>query len=147
VLDEKLISKIGIPADAWDWLIGREVQQDKDFYPLWPSAWDYLDPPYEINGHPVRSGPGWVVMSAKNLARFGHLVATGGNWKGEQLLDPAWVRSHSGGNGSGLHGENRRYTAMGRVTTEGIDMRFSIARESLVPQDVFVGPVNLKRMV
>lgn len=147
MLDEKIMSKVGIPADAWEWLTGRDVQQDREFYPELPNAWDYLDPSYEINGHPVRSGPGWAVMSARDLARFGHLVATGGNWKGEQLLEPAWVRPHSGGNGSGLHGESRHYTAMGRVTTEGIDMRFLTARESLVPQDVFVGPVKLTRMV
>ena len=33
------------------------------------------------------------------------------------------------------------------LTTEGIDMRFSTDRESLIPQDVFVGPVNLTRTV
>ena len=147
VLDEKIMSKIGIAADDWDWMIGRDVQQDRDFYPAMPNSWDYLDPPYEINGHPVRSGPGWVVMNAKTLARFGLLVATGGNWKGEQLIAPGWVRTHSGGNGSGLHGESRQYTSMGRVAMEGIDMRFSIARESLVPQDVFVGPVKVSRTV
>ncbi len=147
VLDEKIMSKIGIAADDWDWYTGGAVKDQKYFYPTIPDSYTYLDPPYEINGHPVRSGPGWVVMSAKDLARFGLLVATGGNWKGEQLLAPGWVRTHSGGNRSGLHGENRHYTAMGRVTTEGIDMRFSVDRESLIPQDVFVGPVKLTRMV
>ena len=148
VLDEKLLGKIGIPADQWEWLPGKVVQQDENFYPLWPSAWDYLDPPYEINGHVVRSGPGWAVMNASDLARFGHLIATRGNWKGEQLLDPQWLRGHGGGNGSGVCGESRYYTAMGVVTTEGIDPGwFGTARESLVPQDVFVGPVKLTRTV
>ena len=72
-----------------------------------------------------------------------YCCATGGNWKGEQLIAADWVRTHSGGNGSGLHGESRHYTAVGRVATEGIDMRFSVDRESLVPQDLFVGPVKL----
>ena len=147
VLDEKIMSKIGIAADVWDWLPGIQVQQDRDFYPDMPNCWDYLDPPYEINGHPVRSGPGWVAMSARDLARFGLLVATGGNWKGEQLIAPGRIRHHSGGNGCGLHGESRQYTSMGRVTMEGIDKSFTVARESLVPQDVFVGPVKLTRMV
>ncbi len=147
VLDEKIMSRIGIAPDDWDWMIGRDVQQDRDFYPAMPNSWEYLDPPYEINGHPVRSGPGWAVMNAKALARYGLLVATGGNWKGEQLIAPGWTRTHSGGNGSGLHGESRRYTSMGRVAMEGIDMRFSTARESLLPQDIFVGPVRRSSMV
>ena len=36
---------------------------------------------------------------------------------------------------------------MGRVAMEGIDMRFSTARESLLPQDIFVGPVRRSSMV
>ena len=147
VLDEKILSKIGIAADDWDWYTGEAVKDQKYLYPTIPDTYTYLDPPYEVNGHPVRSGPGWVVMSARDLARFGLLVATGGNWKGEQLIAPGWVRTHSGGNRSGLHGESRHYTAIGRVTTEGIDMRFSTDRESLIPRDVFVGPVKLTRTV
>ena len=58
VLDEKIMGKIGIAPDDWEWMIGRDVQRDRDFYPAMPNSWDYLDPPYEINGHPVRSGPG-----------------------------------------------------------------------------------------
>ena len=147
VMDERILSKIGIAADAWDWYAGGDVKEQKYFYPAIPDSYTYLDPPYEINGHPVRSGPGWVVMSAKDLARFGLLVATGGNWKGEQLLAPGWVRTHSGGNRSGLHGESRRYTSMGRVATEGIAMRFSVDRESLISQDVFTGAVRPSQMV
>ena len=59
------------------------------------------------------------------------------------MIAADWVRTHSGGNGSGLHGESRHYTAVGRIATEGIDMRFSVDRESLVPQDLFVGSVKL----
>ena len=145
VLDERIMSKIGIPADRWDWLIGRDMQQDADFYPLIPNAWEYLDPPYEVKGHPVRSGPGWVVISAKDLARFGLLVATEGNWKGEQLLDPQWVRGHGGGNGSGQSGESTHYTSMGMVTTKGIDYRYTVATESFIPGEIFTGPVKVTR--
>ena len=155
VLDEKIMSKIGIPADRWDWLPGGVVQQAENFpgriphvYPLWPSMFNYLDPPFEINGHVVRSGPGWVVITPLDFARFGHLVATRGNWKGEQLLDPQWLRGHGGGNGSGVCGESRYYTAMGKVSTEGIAPDWnSTVRESFVPRDVFVGPVKLTRTV
>ncbi len=148
VLDEKIMSKIGLPAGRWDWLSGGAVLEGEDFYPLWPSAFNYLDTPHEINGHVVRSGPGWAVMTASDLARFGHLVATRGNWKGEQLLDPQWLRGAGGGNGSGVCGESRYYTAMAMVTTQGITTDWSsTARESLVPQDVFAGPVKLTRTV
>jgi len=147
VIDEKLLSKIGISPDRWEWLPGRAVQQDKDFYPLMPYAWDYLDPPYEITGHVVRSGPGWIVMSVKDIARFGHLVATQGNWKGEQLIDPRWLRGHGGGNGSGVCGESKYYTAMGMVTTQGINHPFSTARESFLPEDMFVGPAKVTRTI
>ena len=146
VLDEKLLSKIGIPADRWEWLPGQVVQQDENFYPSWPSAWDYLDPPYEVNGCVVRSGPGWVVMSASDLARFGHLIATRGNWKGDQLLDPQWLRGHGGGNGSGVCGESTHYTAMGMVTTQGVDPipgLFGVTRESVLPAECFVGSVKV----
>ena len=141
-----MLSKIGIRADQWEWLPGKVVQQDENFYPLWPSAWDYLDPPYEINGCIVRSGPGWVVMNASNLARFGHLVATRGNWKGNQLIDPQWLRGHGGGNGSGVCGDSTHYTAMGMVTTQGIDpipRLFGVTRESVLPTECFVGPVKI----
>ena len=152
VLDEKIISKIGIPADHWDWLAGGVVKQDEGFYPLWPTMFNYLDPPFEINGHVVRSGPGWVVMNSSDLARLGHLVATQGSWKGEKLLDPQWLRGQGGGNGSGVCGEGRYYTAMGMVTTEGINhpyyslagaMSFLTTRESFVPAEVFTGPVKV----
>ena len=143
IVDERLFSKIGIPADRWEWLTGKEVQQDVDFYPSMPNSWDYLDPPYEINGHVVRSGPGWAVMSASDLARFGHLIATDGIWKGERLLDPQWLRGHGGGNRCGVCGEGKHFTAMGMVTTEGIKRPFSTVRDSFLPEDVFVGPVAL----
>ena len=147
VLDEKLFSKIGITADAWQWPTGRIMKQDKNFYPQWPTHAAYVDPPDEINGHLVRSGPGWAVLSASDLARFGHLVATRGNWKGEQLLAPQWLRGHSGGNGSGVCGESRYYTAMGKVSTRGIDHPFAVARESFLPADLFVGPVKVTATV
>jgi len=95
-LDEWLFGKIGIPADRWNWIPGGEVHNNGDFYPTMPGYGDFIDPPYEINGHVVRGG-GWAVMCAVDLARFGHLVACGGIWKGEKLIDDRWVRSHGGG--------------------------------------------------
>ena len=134
VLDQKLFAKIGIPADRWDWNAGRTVYQNKNLYPHMPGYGDFLDPPYEINGHVVRGGPGWVVMSASDLARFGHLVATQGVWMGQQLISPEWLRGHHGGDTHQVNGESTYYTAMGRVATQGIDHP--------LPEDLFVGPVK-----
>jgi len=58
----------------------------------------FVDPPYEINGHVVRTGGTGIVMSAKDLARYGLLVATGGQWKGKRLITN--VVDAGGGNGS-----------------------------------------------
>ena len=145
ILDQRLFSKIGIDSDSWEWYTGEEVQSRKYFYPTLPDSFTYLDPPFEINGHVVRSGPGWAVISASDLARFGHLVATRGVWKGERLIGAEWVRGHGGGNRSGVSGESTHFTAMGVVATEGLDHPHSVASESFLPQDVFVGPASLER--
>ena len=143
VLDEKLFSKIGIRAESWEWPAGETMLQDKDFYPQWPTHAAYVDPPYEIDGQAVRGGPGWAVLNASDLARFGHLIATRGNWKGEQLIGPQWLRGHSGGNGSGVAGESRYYTSLAMVSTHGIDHPFAVARESFLPAELFVGPARV----
>ncbi len=145
VLDERLFGKLGIPASRWDWYTGESVKDQKYFYPDIPDSYTYLDPPYEINGHVVRSGPGWVVISASDLARFGHLLSTQGNWNREQLIDPQWLRGHSGGNKSGVSGESAYYTAMAVVTTRGLDHAHATATESFLPRDLFVGPVKSAR--
>jgi CubicO group peptidase (beta-lactamase class C family) len=120
VLDEKIMSKIGIPADRWDWVSGEYVRTNVDFYPDIPGYGDYLDPPYTINGEPVLGGGGWVVMSAKDFARVGLLIATGGEWNGQQLI------SNLGGNvgvssntvdGWGVVNGKDGYFSFGKVTT------------------------------
>jgi len=101
VLDEKIFSHLGISADRWDMPPGEAVRHTVDFYPKMPGYGQFLDPPYEINGNIVRGGQ-WVEMSAKDLARFGLLVATGGYWKGKRLIKT--IRGHNGGNGSNVGG-------------------------------------------
>ena len=140
VLDRELFGEIGIPGDRWDWVPGKVVHENKAWYPRMPGYGDFLDPPYEIDGHVVRGGPGWVVMSPKNLARFGHLIATKGVWKGQRLMSPEWVIGHGGGNGSAVAGESTCYTAFGMVTTAGIDFR-----NPFFPGDLFEGPVRVSR--
>ena len=142
VFQERIFDALGVPADRWDWYLGGWVKDQRDFYPLIPDSYTYLDPPYEIGGAPIRSGPGWVVISAADLARFGHLVATGGRWRGDRLIHPQWLRGHSGGNRSGMSGESRRFTAMAVVTTVGLDHPHSTWSRSFIPDDLFVGPVR-----
>ena len=95
VLQERLFDLIGIPAERWDWLPGGHVKDQKYFYPEIPDSYTYLDPPYEIDGNIVRSGPGWVVISASDLSRFGHLNATRGIWKGQQIIEAAYFEKDS----------------------------------------------------
>ncbi|NKB65440.1 MAG: hypothetical protein GKR89_00125 [Candidatus Latescibacteria bacterium] len=142
VLQERLFDLIGIPPQRWDWLSGGYIKEQKYLYPTIPDAYTYLDPPYEMGACPVRSGPGWVVISAGDLARFGHLNATDGQWKGIQIIDPEWLRGHGGGNKCGASGESGQYTGLGVVTATGIDYPHSLGTESFVPGEIFTGPVQ-----
>ncbi|MCI0625945.1 MAG: serine hydrolase [Acidobacteria bacterium] len=123
VMDEKLFSKMGIPPDRWDWIPGRTVREDARWYPHMPGYGLYIDPPYEIDGAVVRGGPGWVVMSAKDLARFGLLIATRGIWGQQRLIsDTQLLRAHAGGNGSFVAGIGQQVMlSFGEVTSAGID--------------------------
>jgi CubicO group peptidase (beta-lactamase class C family) len=159
VLDDGLMSKIGIPPDRWDWHPGKAVHDDPNWYPNMPGYGDFIDPPYEIGvgssppdrgrvsegenlpGRPsdpvtpgakiVRGGGGWVVISAADLARFGLLVATGGFWNGERVIGNDWLRGHGGGNGSLMAGDPDTLTSIGVVTAEGFEWP--------LPGEVFVG--------
>lgn len=134
MLDTRILGRIGIRPEAWEWTPGREILRAKDLYPDMPGYGEYLDPPYEIDGHIVRGGPGWVVMSPADLARFGHLIACQGWWRGERLIGDYWLRNHSGGNGSFVGGESQHYTSLGRVTTTAIPYP--------LPDDLFLGDVR-----
>jgi CubicO group peptidase (beta-lactamase class C family) len=139
VVQERLFDALGIPAERWGWLTGREVKEQKHFYRTIPDSYTYLDPPYEIDDHVVRSGPGWVVISASDWARFGLLNATRGIWKGERVIDADWLRGHSGGNKSGASGESEHFTALGVVTAVGLpDYRHAVETQSILPDDMFV---------
>ena len=142
IIDERLFSQIGIPPENWDWLTGHQIKNMPDLYPTIPDSYTYLDPPFEINGNPVRSGPGWVIISASDLARFGHLNSTRGIWKDKQIIDTDWLRGHSGGNGSGSSGESKNFTAMGVVTAEGFNHLHATSTKSLLPDSVFTGAIN-----
>lgn len=79
-LDEHVMSKIGISPGEWDWQSGEYVRSNKEFYPAFPGYGGFCDPPYQINGHEVVGGGGWVVISAQASSRLALLKATGGYW-------------------------------------------------------------------
>ena len=135
VLDDELFGKIGIPGDHWDWTPGQAIYEKKDWYPGMPGYGDFIDPPYEVDGHIVRGGPGWIVISALDLARFGHLIATGGIWKGERLVGSEWLRGHHGADSNQVGGESTNFTTLARVAMLGIDHP--------LPDEVFAGPVKI----
>jgi len=141
VLDERVFGRIGIPTQRWDWPTGEWIKDRKYLYPNLPDSYTYLDPPYDVDGVPVRTCPGWAVISASDLARFGLLVASRGIWEGEQLVGAEWTRGHGGGNKSGASGDPEHFTAMGVVTTRGLGHPHSTAVASFLPADLFVGPV------
>jgi len=45
-----------------------------------------------IDGFTYNTGCGFVNISARQLARVGHLFLNGGNWNGQQLISEDWVR-------------------------------------------------------
>ncbi|WP_044239456.1 serine hydrolase domain-containing protein [Flexithrix dorotheae] len=65
-LKRKVTDKIGIN----DWIWGNEG---------------------ELDGIPIRNGCTSIEMSAKDLARMGHLYLNKGNWNGNQVLPKDWV--------------------------------------------------------
>jgi CubicO group peptidase (beta-lactamase class C family) len=94
LLAEKIFKPIGVPAERLGWLAGQDVYE----HPFYPprkgysgTYGGYLDPPYSFNGHAVRGGPGWVIFSAKDAARFGYLFLRNGAWNGKQLISKEWV--------------------------------------------------------
>jgi CubicO group peptidase (beta-lactamase class C family) len=115
VLDEKLFGHIGIKPDAWHWATGRQLHDDRRWYPGTPGYGLFCDPPYEIDGCRVHGGGGWVTMSAGDLARVGLLVAARGEWNGKRLIsDTPLVDGHAGGNKSLMNGWSDTMFSWGR---------------------------------
>ena len=119
VLQSELFDHLSIPADRWDWLSGKAVHANQDFYPAFPGYGDYVDPPYEISGHIVRGGPGWFAISSEDLARFGLLIATGGQWKGKQLVGREWLQGHAGLDIHVVAGDPQTLVSIAKVNTGG----------------------------
>ena len=138
VLDQRLFGKMGIPASRWDWLTGKYVRDTVNFYPANPGYGGFVDPPYKVNGHWVRGGGGWVVMSPEDLARVGLMIAGRGRWNGTRILgDSFLVKGWAGGNSSDLRVWNNDYLVVAKVTTTGISYG---TLPSMITGPVSVGP-------
>jgi len=143
VLDQHLFRHLNIPADRWDWTPGQIVYETKDFYPAIPHYGHYLGPPYKINGHIVRGGPGWIVMSSEDLARFGLLIATGGIWQGQRLIGTQWLRGHAGLNIHVVAGDPQSMVSIAKINTLGFPWGRKVGTRGnfSFPKDLIVGPV------
>ena len=144
VLDEKLFRHLGIPAARWEWLPGQTVHDTQDFYPEFPGYGEYVDPPYQLHGHVVRGGPGWMKLSADDLARFGSLIASGGVWQGRRLIGAQWLRGHAG---VGIHvvaGDPETMVAIARINTQGFPFGLEVGTTGKFsfPMDCIAGPIR-----
>ena len=144
VIDERVFRHLGIPADRWDWLPGKVVRDTEDFYPEIPGYGEYVGPPYEVKGHVVRGGPGWVVMSPEDLARFGLLIATKGIWKEKRLIDArflpnlqygVWIHAFAGDPDTMVH--------YAKLNTK--EFPFGGVGDFSFPKELIVAPVSTRR--
>jgi CubicO group peptidase (beta-lactamase class C family) len=105
-----------------------------------PAAWRWLDHG-TVAGQRIVGGSGnhdrQIEISARELARFGHLILNGGRWAGRQLVPEEWIReatavqvpatlpnawARGGGGGPGQYGYNwwrNAPGADGRLTWPG----------------------------
>lgn len=143
VIDERLFSHLGIPASRWDWTPGKDVYDDTDWYPDFPGYGQYVDAPYEMAGHVVRGGAGWVVMSPLDLARFGLLVASQGIWQGKRLLGPEWLKGHGGVDIHVVGGDPHTLVAVAKTNVRAFPFGNEIGWQGTFrfPPELIVGPV------
>jgi CubicO group peptidase (beta-lactamase class C family) len=64
----ELAAKIGIPDGTWNWTVAGEIE-----------------------GVEVTGGASGMEISARQLARFGHLYLNKGLWNGKRVLSENWV--------------------------------------------------------
>lgn len=160
VLDARLFTPMGIRADRWEWISGRTFRETGHrIYPAIPTAGTdvQVDPPYELRGHIVRGGPGWVVMSSADLARFGLLIATGGIWKGARLVGAGWLTGHAGLNIHTVAGDPDTFISFAKINCRNFPFgddayarktnfaRLGVYREGTYsfPTDLIRGPVGV----
>jgi hypothetical protein len=83
----------------------------------------------------------------QHLQLWAHCVAR--HSRGNSIIDPALLRGHGEGNGSGVSADNAFYTSIAVVTTDGLHPNFprlhSTTTESFIPASCFVGTPNHAR--
>ncbi|MCI0628243.1 MAG: beta-lactamase family protein [Acidobacteria bacterium] len=150
LLDEKIFQYLGVPAGRWGWMPGKAVH-DNLLYPFWPGYGRYLDPPWEIDGNVIRAGPGWVVISASDAARFGYLFLRNGRWKGRQLVSESWIRQtrsrqsrRPGASGGEDYSLNWWLPGQGVQEARGANINWqAVSRISIVPEyDLVVATIR-----
>ncbi len=58
-----------------------------------PDAWDWSTrSPFDGYDIEVRDSAGGINITARELAKFGHLFLNGGNWAGKQIVSASWVK-------------------------------------------------------
>ncbi len=67
-LQSRVMDHIGIGSGAWGWLTEDSV-----------------------NGVDINNASASIYITARNLARFGHLFLNNGNWDGSQIIPAQWV--------------------------------------------------------
>jgi CubicO group peptidase (beta-lactamase class C family) len=144
ILQERLLGKLGITADRWDWTPGRVLLETRDWYPDFPGYGEYVDDPWEIGGIVVRGGPGWVVMSPLDLARFGLLVATGGLWEGERIIGANWLQGHGGVDIHVVGGDPETFVTMAKTNVRQFPFGNEIGWRGKFefPRELVVRPVE-----
>ncbi|MCK4628840.1 MAG: serine hydrolase, partial [Sedimentisphaerales bacterium] len=55
-----------------------------------PNQWDWTDIG-EFDGFTINNAAGGINITARTLARFGHLILNHGNWNGKQLISKNWL--------------------------------------------------------
>ena len=145
VLDERLCSVLGIPAERWGWTAGRVLYETRDWYPDFPGYGEYVDPPWEIDGIVVRGAPGWIVMSPLDLARFGLLVAIGGIWAGQQVVGAEWLQGHGGVDIHVVGGDPDTLVSVAKTNIRAFPFGNEIGWKGrfVFPPELIVGPVHV----
>ena len=150
LMDEEILSHMDVPADRWGWMPAQYLHDNLQ-YPFWPGYGRYLDPPWEVDGHTVRAGPGWVVIGADDAARFGYLFLRNGRWRDKQLISSEWVeqtrkpqaRRHAGHGGED-YSLNWWLPGQGVQEARGANINWQgVSRISVIPEyDVVVATIR-----
>lgn len=92
----------------------------------------------------TRGGPGWMVISSEDLARFGLLIATGGVWKGRRLIGSEWLRGHAGLDVHVVAGDPETMVSIAKINTKNFPFGQQVGTQGRFsfPKELITGPVQ-----